>query len=152
MKPQAHIPTVSIGARDWRAATIALALLFSAAMLLLVLESGDLFNNPLLTRLAPPSIGDSQDGVSDRVSLDLLLLSDSDNLAGRFSVAHPLPVNVTSSQLFSIGLDSRIAFEVFGETAQSELISDQRTAPEVQPRSDRLMLMLMLVRLHEHRD
>jgi hypothetical protein len=70
----------------------------------------------------------------------------------RFSVAHPQPANVASSQLFSIGLDSRVAFEVFGETAQSELIYDQKTAPEIQPRNDRLMLMLMLLRLHERRD
>jgi|SRR5580700_10432028 hypothetical protein len=152
MKPQAHIPTVSIGARDWRAATIAMASLFAAAMLLLALESGVLFNNPMLTRLAPPSISYSQDRVSDRVSLDLLLLSDSNDPARRFSVAHPLPANVTSSQLFSIALDSRTAFEIYGETAHSELIADERTVPEIQPRNDRLMLMLMLLRLHEHRD
>ena len=120
--------------------------------MLLALESGMFHNNPFLKRLVPRSIIRSRDGVPDRVSLDLPLLSRSDNPAGRFSVAHPPPVDVTSPQLFSIALDSRVAFEIYGETAQSELIADERTVPELQPQNDRLMLMLMLLRLHEHRD
>jgi len=120
--------------------------------MLLVLESGLLHNNPLLKRLVPRSIIRSRDGVPDRVSLDLPLLSRSHNPARRFSVAHPPPANVTSPQLFSIALDSRTAFEIFGETAHSELIADERTMPEIQPRNDRLMLMLMLLRIHERRD
>ncbi len=120
--------------------------------MLLALESGMFHNNPLFKRLGPKSIIRSRDGVSDRASLDLHLLSPTNSLARRFSVAHPLPVDVTSPQLFSIGMDSRVAFEIYGETAQSELISDESTVPEVQPQSDRLMLMLMLLRIHEHRD
>ena len=120
--------------------------------MLLALESGILHNNPLFKRLVPRSIIRSRDGTSERASLDLHLLSASNNPAGRFSVAHPLPSDVTSPQLFSIGMDSRVAFEIYGETAQSELISDERTVPELQPQNDRLMLMLMLLRLHEHRD
>ena len=149
MELKTHIPTKAIGAWGWRAMTIALAALIG---MLLALESGLLHNNPLLKRLVPKSIIRSRDGVSDRASLDLHLFSPSNNPAGRFSVAHPLPVDVTSPQLFSIGLDSRTAFEIYGETAQSELISDESAAPEIQPQSDRLMLMLMLLRLHEHRD
>lgn len=128
---------------------IALAALIG---ILLALESGLFHNNPLFKRLVPRSIVRSRDGVSDRASLDLHLLSPSNNPARRFSVAHSLPADVTSPQLFSIALDSRTAFEIYGETAHSELISDESTEPEIQPRSDRLMLMLMLLRLHEHRD
>ena len=120
--------------------------------MLLALESGLLHNNPLLKRLVPRSIIRSRDGVPDRVSLDLHLLGPSNDPAGRFSVAHPLPANVTSSQLFSIALDSRVAFEIYGETVHSELIADESAAPEIQPRNDRLMVMLMLLRIHERRD
>jgi hypothetical protein len=149
MTPKTHIPTKGSVARGWGATMIALAALIG---ILLALESGLLHNNPLLKRLVPRSIIRSRDGVPDRVSLDLHLLSPSNNPARRFSVAHPPPANVTSSQLFSIALDSRVAFEVFGETAQSELIADERTEPEIQPRDDRLMLMLMLLRIHDRRD
>ncbi len=117
MELKTHIPTKAIGAWGWRAMTIALAALIG---MLLALESGLLHNNPLFKRLVPKSIIRSRDGVSDRASLDLHLFSPSNNPAGRFSVAHPLPVDVTSPQLFSIGLDSRTAFEIYGETAQSE--------------------------------
>ncbi len=51
MKLQAHLPAVSIGARDWRGAKIALVSLFGAAVLLLVLQSGVLLDNPLLEPL-----------------------------------------------------------------------------------------------------
>jgi hypothetical protein len=152
MKPQAHIPTISIGARDWRAATIALVSLFGAAMLLLGLESGGLFNNPLFDRLRAAPIAPHDATFAHDVSLDLHLLSNPISPTRRFSVAHPLPANIASSQLFSIGLDSRVAFEIFGETAQSELIVDESTAPELRPQDDRLMLMLMLLRLRERRD
>jgi hypothetical protein len=149
MELKTHIPTKGSGAWGWRATMIALAALIGT---LLAVESGLLHNNPLLKRLVPRSIIRSRDGVSGHVSLDLHLLSPSNDPAKRYSVAHPPPANVTSSQLFSIALDSRVAFEVFGETAQSELIADERTVPEIQPRDDRLMLMLMLLRLHERRD
>jgi hypothetical protein len=149
MTLKTHIPTKGSGARGWRATMLALAALVG---MLLALESGLLHNNPLFKRLVPRSIIRSREGVPDRVSLDLHLLSPSNDGARRFSVAHPLPENVTSSQLFSIALDSRTAFEIYGETAHSELIADERTVPEIQPRNDRLMLMLMLLRIHEHRD
>ena len=149
MELKTHIPTKGIGAWGWRATMLALAALIGT---LLALESGMFHNNPLFKRLVPKSIIRSRDGVPDRVSLDLPLLSRSHNPARRFSVAHPPPANVTSPQLFSIALDSRTAFEIYGETAHSELIADESTAPELQPRNDRLMLMLMLLRLHEHRD
>ena len=121
-------------------------------MLLLALESEVLLNNPLFDRLRAAVVTRRDAAFAHRVSLDLHLLSNPISPTRRFSVAHPLPANVASSQLFSIGSEERVAFEVFGETAQSEIIFDQRTAPEIQPRSDRLMLMLMLLRLHEHRD
>jgi hypothetical protein len=69
----------------------------------------------------------------------------------RFSVAHQLPENVASSQPFSIGSDARIAFEVFGDSAQRDVLADEKTVLQLQPRNHRLMLMLMLLRLHQHR-
>ena len=149
MELKTQIPAKGIGTRGWSAAMLALAALVG---MLLALESGLFHNNPLFKRLVPKSIIRSRDGVSDQASLDLHLMSPSSNPAGRFSVAHPLPADVTSPQLFSIALDSRVAFEIYGETAQSELIADERTVQDLQPRSDRLMLMLMLLRLHQHRD
>jgi hypothetical protein len=151
MKLQAHLPTVSSGARDWRAVTIALALLLAAAVLLLATESGALLNNPLLEHLRTSSAGRPQVAVLNRVSLNIHPLNNPVDPTIRFSVAHPLPANVASSQPFSIGMDSRLAFEVFGETAQSELLADERTLPELQQRNDRMMLMLMLLRLHQPR-
>ena len=121
-------------------------------MVLLGLQTSGLLNNPLIERLTPWSITRLDAGLIDRVSLDPRLLSDAIDPARRFSVAHPPPANVTSSQLFSIALDSRTAFEIYGETAHSELIADERGVPEIQPRNDRLMLMLMLLRMHERRD
>jgi hypothetical protein len=151
MKLQAHLPTVSGGARDWRAVTIALALLLAAAVLLLATESGALLNNPLLEHLRISSAGHHQVAGLNRVSLNIHPLNNPVDPTIRFSVAHPLPANVASSQPFSIGMESRLAFEVFGETAQSELVADERTLPELQQRNDRVMLMLMLLRLHQHR-
>jgi hypothetical protein len=150
MKLQAHLPTVSSGARDSRAVTIALALLLAAAVLLLATESGALLNNPLLEHLPTSSAARPQVAVLNRVSLNILPLNNPIDPTIRFSVAHPLPANVASSQPFSIGMESRLAFEVFGETAQSELVADERTLPELQQRNDRVMLMLMLLRLHQH--
>ena len=149
MTPKTHIPTKGSVARGWGATMIALAALIG---ILLALESGLLHNNPLLKRLVPRSIIRSRDGVPDRVSLDLHLLSPSNNPARRFSVAHPPPANVTSSQLFSIGTDARGAFEVFGETAHSELIADDGSVAQIRPREDRLLMMLMLLQLHPHRE
>jgi hypothetical protein len=151
MKLQAHLPIGSIGARDWRAATIALASFIGAAVLLLATESGALLNNPLFEHLRTSSAGDSQGAVLNRVSLNIHSLDNPIDPTIGFSVAHPLPGNVALSQPFSIGMDSRLAFEVFGETAQSELLADERTLPDLQQRNDRMMLMLMLLRLHQDR-
>jgi hypothetical protein len=147
MKLQAHLPAVHIGARDWHTATIALAALLGASMLLLVLESGGLLNNLLFERFRPSSMRHS----SYLVSLDIHSLSDPIDLTSRFSVAHQLPQNVALSQPFSIGGDARLAFEVFGESAQRDMLADENTVRQLQPRNDRLMLMLMLLRLHQHR-
>jgi hypothetical protein len=152
MKLQAHLPIDSIGARDWRAATIALASFIGAAVLLLATESGALLNNPLFEHLRTSSAGDSQAAVLNRVSLNIHSLDNPIDPTIGFSVAHPLPVNVALSQPFSIAMDSRLAFEVFGETAQSELLADERTLPDLQQRNDRVMLMLMLLRLHQDRN
>ena len=120
-------------------------------MVLLGLQTSGLLNNPLIERLTPWSITRLNAGLIDRVSLDPRLLSDAVNPARRFSVAHPPPANVASSQLFSIGTDARGAFEVFGETAHSELIADDGTVAQIRPREDRLLMMLMLLQLHPHR-
>jgi hypothetical protein len=152
MKLQAHMPIVSIGARDWRAAMIALASLFAASILLLALQTDGLLNNPLLEHLAPRSIAHFHTGVPDRVSLDIHLWSPVIDPTRRFSVAHPLPANVASSQRFSVGSSERVAFEVFGETALSGMLADERTVRQLQPHNDRLMMMLMLMQLHQHRD
>jgi hypothetical protein len=135
-----------------RTRSIALVSLIGAAILLLALISGVLHDNQLLEDWLPQAFTHLQGDSADRVSLNLHSWNASNNPSARFSVAHPLPPNVTSSQLFSIGLDSRVAFDVFGETAHSELIADERALPQLQSRSDRLMLMLMLLRLHDHRD
>jgi len=151
MKLQAHLPTIGIGARDWHAATIALVSLVGAAVLLIATQSSVLLNNPLFERLRTSPATPPQTAALNRVSLDVHSLLAPIDPARRFSVAHQLPENVASSQPFSIGMDSRVAFEIFGETAHSELLADQSTLPQLQPRNDRLMLMLMLLRLHQHR-
>src|ERR1700731_3305981 len=151
MKLQAHLPTVSIGTRDWHAATIALAALVGVSILLLVLESGGLLNNLLFERLWPSSMRHSDIDVFRRVSLDIHSLGDQIDPMRQFSVAHQLPENVASSQPFSIGIDARVAFEAFGDSAQRAVLADENTVRQLQPRNDRLMLMLMLLRLHQHR-
>ena len=151
MKLQAHLPTVSIGARDWHTATIALVALLGVSILLLVMESGGLLNNLLFERFRPSSMTHSNADVFHRVSLDIHSLSNPIDPMRRFSVAHQLPENVASSQPFSIGIDARVAFEVFGDSAQRDVLADENTVRQLQPRNDRLMLMLMLLRLHPHR-
>jgi hypothetical protein len=152
MRPQAHTPTVGVGARDSRAATIAVISLFGAAMLLVALESGVLLNNSLFDRLGASPIAPNRASLANRVSLDLHLLSDPINPTRRFSVAHPLPADVTSSLRFSIGGEDRVAFEIFGETALNGMVADERTVPQLKPQNDRLLMMLMLMQLHQHRD
>jgi hypothetical protein len=121
-------------------------------MVLIGLQTSGLLNNPLIERLAPWSITHLHAGLISRVSLDPRLLSDANEPGRRFSVAHPQPANVTSSQLFSIGTDARDAFEIFGETAHSEILADNRTVPQFEPREDRLLMMLMLLQLGPHRE
>ena len=151
MKLQAHIPTVGIGTRDWRAPMIVLSSLFGAAVLMLTLKSGVLLDNPVLERLWVPSAARPHISVAHRVSLDFHLESQRTYWTRRFSVAHALPDNVASSQPFSIGKEERIAFEVFGETALRNLES-KRSLRQLERHSDLMMLMLMLVRLNSRRN
>jgi hypothetical protein len=149
MKLQAHLPSVSIGARDWHAATIAWTALLGVSILLLVLESVGLLNNLLLEQFRPSPIRHSDVDAFHRVSLDIHSLSKPIDSTRRFSVAHQLPENVASSQPFSIGSDARVAFEAFGDSAQRDMLADENTARQLKP-NDRLMLMLMLLRFHPH--
>jgi len=151
MKLQAHLPTASIGARDWHVAMVALVSLVGASVLLLALQSGFLLNNPLLDNLRMSPVAPPHISVSHRVSLDWHLLSLPVNSTGRFSVAHPLPANVGSSQRFSIGADARVAFEVFGEAARRDMLADEKTVQQLKPHNDRMLLMLMWFRLHTRR-
>ena len=148
MKLQAHMPTVSIGARDWRAATIALVSLLGVSALILMLRSGAMVNNPWFDRLGASPLTRPHIGVPRRVSLDLHSLDHPIEMWRQYSVAHPLPANVTSSQRFSVGSEERVAFEVFGQTAIRNLLANERTERHPRPSHDRLMLMLMLLRLH----
>src|SRR5258708_39385702 len=108
MKLQTQIPTISIGARDGRAAVTALVSLIAASMVLIGLQTSGLLNNPLLERLAPWSITHFHTGLTGRVSLDPRPVSDANDPAKRFSVAHPQRPNVAASRLFSIGTDARV--------------------------------------------
>jgi hypothetical protein len=151
MKLQAHIPTASIGARDWRAAKIALISLAGVSVLLLAWKAGASLDNLLLERLRMSSVEHREISVAHRVSLDLHLLSHRTDQWRRFSVAHALPANVALSQPYSIGIDERDAFEVFGETALRDLVAEGRTDRQLELRNDRALLMLMLLRLRPHR-
>src|ERR1700691_5264384 len=98
MKLQAHMPIVSIGPRDWRAAMIALASLFAASILLLALQTDSFLNNPLLEHLAPRWSALLPTSARDRVPLDIRSGSPAIAPPSLYSVAHPLPANVASSQ------------------------------------------------------
>jgi len=148
MKLQAHMPTVSIGSRDWRAAMIALVSLLGVSALILVLRSGALVNNPLFERLGASPFARPHISVPRRVSLDLHSWGHPIEAWRHFSVAHPLPANVTSSQRFSIGGEARLAFESFGQTALRKMLAKVSTERQLKPSHDRLLLMLMLLRLH----
>lgn len=119
-------------------------------MLLLALQSGVLLNDPLLERLQTSPII-PQISVPHRVSLDLQLWNHPISSWKRFSVGHPLPANVASSQRFSIGMDARVVFEVFGAAALRDMLGEKGTVPQLKPRNDRLLVILMLLRLHTHR-
>lgn len=150
MKLRAHIP-VSIGTRIWHAAMIALGSFFGATVLLLALQSGVLLNNPLLERLRTSPIIRPQISVPHRVSLDLRLWNHPISPWKRFSVSHPLPANAASSQGFSIGTDARVVFGLFGDAALRGMSPGERTVRQLKPRNDRLLLILMLLRLDTRR-
>ena len=147
MKLQAHMPTVTIGARDWRAAMIALASLFGLSIIIVALRSGVLVNNPLFERLGASTLAHPHISVAGRVSLDLHLIDHPVEWWRQFSVAQPPPADVTSSQRFSIGGEARVRFETFGEAALRNLLAKERSERQLKPRHDRLMIMLMLLRL-----
>jgi hypothetical protein len=112
MKLQAHLPAVHIGARDWHAATIALAALLGAAILLLALQSRGLLNNLLFERLRPSSMRHSGVDVFHRVSLDVHSLGDEIDPTRRFSVAHQLPENesMRGTHSRSLGIQRNATF------------------------------------------
>src|SRR5579864_6562258 len=150
MKMQAHMPIVSIGARDWRALMIALVSLFGVSIIIVALRSGAMVNNTSFARLGASPLT-PHISVASRVSLDLHLIDHPVEWWRQFSVAHPPPANVTSSQRFSIGGEARVAFETFGQAALRKLMAKERTERQLKPSHDRLMLMLMLLRLHSQR-
>ncbi|MGD1029457.1 hypothetical protein [Candidatus Binatus soli] len=148
MKLQAHLPTDSIDTRNWHAAMIGLVSLFGAVVLLLALP---LLNNPLLERMRTSPMIRPQISVPHRVPLDLHLWNRPISPWKQFSVAHPLPASDASSQRFSIGIDERVVFEAFGDTALREMLAEKETAPQLKPRNDRLIMMLMLLGLDKRR-
>jgi hypothetical protein len=151
MKIQAHLPTVITGTRNRRAAAIAWVSLFAAVALMLALQSGGLLNNSLLGWMRTPPIIAAQISDPHRVSVNLHERNHPIGRRNGFSVANPLPANVPSSQQFSIGIDERIVFKAFGDAALRDMAADERTPPQLKPRNDRLILMLMLLGLGRHR-
>lgn len=151
MKLQAHFPQGSIGAQGRHAAMLALISLFGAAALLLALQSGLLLNNPSFEQQRTSPVMASQISLARRVSLDLHSWSHPIGPWKRFSVAHPLSAAVASSQPFSIGIDARAVFKAFGDAARRHMSADETAAPRLKPRNDRLLLMLMLLRLDTRR-
>ncbi len=147
MKLQAHFPIVSIGPRDGHAAMIALVSLLGVMVLLVALQSGVLSNNPSFEPLQTSSTI----GVPPRVSLDLHLWNPPIGPSERFSGAHPLPANVALSQQFSIAVGSRAVFAVFGEAALHNMLAEKGPVPQLKPRNDRLILMLMLLGINKRR-
>ncbi|HZC44913.1 MAG TPA: hypothetical protein VE243_00470 [Candidatus Acidoferrum sp.] len=151
MKLQAHLPTVTIGARDWRPPMFAWASLLVAAVLLLALHSGILLNKPLLEHQRRSSVAHPDISVTHRVTLDVRSWRESSGQSRQFSVAHALPQNVALSQPFSVGRDQRIAFEVFGDAVLRDLMADEKTERHFRLDNNRMLLMLMLYRLNSHR-
>jgi len=157
MKLRTQLSAVSIGARDWRA-TIAVGSFLGALVLILTVQSGVSFTNQSLDRLGASSSTeyngllekasrDPQNSSSHRVSL----IVHSQDQAEGFSVAHTLPAEVALSQRFSVGAEARAVFEVFGERALRRMSANPRHERELKPRGDRMMLMLMLLRLRDQR-
>ena len=48
-------------------------------------------------------------------------------------------------------MDERAVLEVFGDAALRGILAEKGTVPQLKPRNDRLMLMLMLLRLGTRR-
>lgn len=151
MKSQAHMPTVAIGAPNRRGAKIVLISLGVAALLLGAWKASGSLDNPVLDALGMSSIENPQISGAHRVSLDVHWLSLASDQSRRFSVAHPLPAEVASSQRYSIGSDQRAQFENFGEAALREMRTHKRRTRQLKAGNNRLMLMLMLARLRPHR-
>jgi len=157
MKLRTQLSAVSIGARDWRA-TIAVGSFLGALVLILTVRSGVSFTNQSLDRLGASSsteyhghLEKSSRDLQDSSKLRVSLIVHSQDQAEGFSVAHTLPAEVALSQRFSVGASARNAFEVFGETALRRMSANRRHERELKPRGDRMMLMLMLLRLHDER-
>jgi hypothetical protein len=151
MKLQAHLPTITIGTRDWRPPLIAWASLLGAALLLLALHSGILLNNPLGEHLRTSSVARPDISDAHHVTLDVRPWRESTGQWGQFSVAHALPQNVALPQPFSVGHDQQIAFEVFGDRALRDLLADEQIERHFNLDNNRMLLMLMLYRLNSHR-
>jgi hypothetical protein len=156
MKIRAHLPAVSIGARDW-GATIAVGSFLGALVLILTVQSGVSFNNPSLDRLGASPNPDHQvhqQNSSTRLqnsgTRHVSLIVHSPDEPNGYSVAHALPEEVALSQRFSVGASARTAFEVFGERALRKMLAKGRHGRELRPRHD-MMLMLMLFRLRDER-
>ena len=151
MKLEAHLPAVAIGARNRRGAKIVLISLGVAALLLGAWKASGSLDNPMLDRHWIWSIEGPQISGAHTVSLGVPSFSLPPDQSRRFSVAHPLPAEVASSQRYSIGADERIAFENFGEAALREMQEHERRTSQFKPGNDRLMLMLMFARLRPRR-
>jgi hypothetical protein len=150
MNSQAHLPIRGIDKSYWRGAKIVLASLVGAAALAGPVQSGVLLDNPLSGSQRMSSVEQPQISGTHRVSLDVQWLSHSSDQLRRFSVAQAQPVDVATSQRYSIGASARVKFEAFGEAALRGLIR-KRPARKVQTRNDQVMLMLMLARLRPPR-
>jgi hypothetical protein len=150
MKSSAHLPTVTIGARNRGAAKIAWISLVVAALLLGAWKASGSLDIPLMEAIRMSPFDSGRISAAHRVSLDVQALSHPVDQGQRFSVAHPLPAEVTASQRYSIGADARLAFASFGDAALRDLTSRRRVRRTVL-RSNGIMLMLMLARLHPRR-
>ncbi len=48
-------------------------------------------------------------------------------------------------------MDARAGFELSGDAAHRDILAEKGTVPEIKPRSNRLILMLMLLRFDTRR-
>lgn len=148
MKLQAHSP-INFGPSDRHTTMTALGSLFAAAVLLLALQSSFLLNNSSTDPMLTSPIKSAEIGVSPRVSLGLHPLNSLIDPWRRFSVAHALP-NVASSQRFSVAMDERAVFELFGDAALGEMSTEKQNAVDTKSRNVALMLMLLRLNTQRH--